>query len=60
MTKKTYRELQAELDSVLSELQSSELDVDKAVELYKNGQKLITELETYLKTAKNEIEHLKK
>jgi len=58
--KKSYRELQAELDKVLDELQSSELDIDKAMGLYKQGQKLIVELEKYLKTAKNEIEQLKK
>lgn len=58
--KKSYRELQAELDKVLDELQSSELDIDKALDLYKQGQKLIAELEKYLKTAKNEIEQLKK
>ncbi len=59
-TKKSYRELQAELDKVLGDLQSSELDIDKALSLYKQGQKLIVELEKYLKTAKNEIEQLKK
>ncbi len=59
-TKKSYRELQAELDKVLGDLQSSELDIDKALGLYKQGQKRIVELEKYLKTAKNEIEQLKK
>jgi exodeoxyribonuclease VII small subunit len=58
-TKKSYRELQAELDKVLDEMQSSELDIDKALELYKAGQKVIKDLEAYLQTAKNEIEQLK-
>lgn len=58
--KKTYRELQGELDSVLVELQSAELDIDKALELYKQGQKLIEQLEDYLQNAKNEITELKK
>lgn len=58
--KKSYRELQAELDKVLVELQSADLDIDKALDLYKTGQKLLADLEKYLKTAKNEIEHLKK
>lgn len=57
--KKLYVELQGELDEVLDQLQSSDLDIDKALELYKRGQKLVTQLETHLKTAKNEIEHLK-
>ncbi len=58
--KKPYRELQAELDGVLSELQSAELDIDKALDLYKRGQKLIAQLEDYLQNAKNEIESIKK
>jgi exodeoxyribonuclease VII small subunit len=58
-TKVSYRELQTQLDSVLSELQSAELDIDKALDLYKQGQKLIEQLEKYLKNVKNEIEHLK-
>lgn len=57
-TKKGYRELQAELDDVLSQLQSSELDIDNALQLYKQGKKLVQQLEDYLKTAKNEIQHL--
>ena len=59
-TKKSYKQLQTELDSVLSQLQSSELDIDSALNLYKEGQKLVGQLEEYLKSAKNEIEHLKK
>lgn len=56
--KKSYKELQTELDEVLGELQSAELDIDKALELYKRGQKLIGQLEDYLQNAKNEIEQL--
>lgn len=59
-TKKSYRELQGELDEVLAELQSAELDIDKALELYAKGQKLIEQLEDYLQHAKNEITELKK
>ncbi len=57
---KSYKELQSELDEVLGELQSSELDIDKALTLFKQGQTLISELEDYLNHAKNEIEQLKK
>lgn len=59
-SKKSYRELQTELDNILTELQSSELDIDKALVLYKKGLGSIKQLEDYLQTAKNEIEHLKK
>lgn len=58
--KASYKQLQTQLDDTLAQLQSAELDIDKALELYKQGQKLIEQLENYLKNAKNEIEHLKK
>ena len=60
MVKKSYKQLQAELDEILSKLQSAELDIDEALGLYKQGQSLLKTLEDYLKNAKNEIEHLKK
>lgn len=59
-SKKTYSQLQAELDELLLELQSGELDIDKALILHKEGEKLVAELEAYLASAKNEITHLKK
>lgn len=57
---KTYQQLQTELDDVLAELQSVDLDIDKALKLHKQGQKLLVELENYLKTAENQIKELKK
>ena len=59
-TKKTYQQLQAELDAILEQFQSVELDIDKALTLHKEGEKLVAELEEYLKNAKNQIEHLNK
>lgn len=56
--KKTYKELQAELDEVLTALQSDDVDVDEAIELYEKGMKLANELETYLKTAQNKVTKL--
>lgn len=58
-TKKSYKLLQGELDEVLEQLQSVELDIDKALILHKEGEKLVAELEQYLTNAKNEIEHIK-
>jgi exodeoxyribonuclease VII small subunit len=52
---KSYSVMQAELDEVLAALQS-DVDIDRAIELYEKAQKLITELESYLKTAKNKVE----
>ena len=58
--KKSYGELQAELEEVLLQLQSGELDIDQALKLHKQGEALVAELEAYLADAKNEIEQLKK
>lgn len=58
-SKKTYSQLQTELDEILVELQTAELDIDKAINLYKKGEAVITELEKQLQTAKNTIKHLK-
>ena len=60
MVKKSYKQLQAELDEVLSKLQSAELDIDEALGLYKQGQSLLKTLEDYLKNAKNEITKINK
>jgi exodeoxyribonuclease VII small subunit len=58
-TKKTYRTLQAELDTVLEKLQNPEVDIETAVVLFKEGNELIKALQTYLETAKNEIQSIK-
>lgn len=54
-----YEQLKTELDEVMSSLQQEDLDVDKAVELYKRGLELVQALETYLKTAENTVIELK-
>ena len=53
-----YRELQAKLDSILSELQAEELDVDSALDKYQAGLKLVQQLEARLKTAENTVRKL--
>lgn len=59
-SKKSYIQLQTGLDELLEQLQSTELDIDKALILHAEAEKLVAELESYLKDAKNEITHLKK
>jgi exodeoxyribonuclease VII small subunit len=59
-TKKSYAQLQTELDDILTQLQSGELAIDEALALHKAGEKLVTQLEAYLASAKNEVEQLKK
>jgi len=55
-----YIELNAELDEILDKLQSSDIDVDKAIELYDRGMSIARELEKYLKRATNKVEKIKK
>ncbi len=50
-----YRKLSDELDNILNQLQSGELDIDKAINLHERGQIIIKQLQTYLKTAENKI-----
>ena len=61
MTKaNNYLDLKQELDNVLLELQREDIDVDQAINLYKQGTELVAKLEKHLKQAKNEIIELKK
>lgn len=58
--KKTdYKSLSTELDDILARLQSAELNVDEAVDLYERGMKIAKELETYLKEAENKVTKIK-
>ncbi len=56
---KDYKTLSAELDAVLVSLQSPDTNIDEAMKLYEKGQKLIAELEAYLKSAENKIKKIK-
>jgi exodeoxyribonuclease VII small subunit len=53
--KNNYQSLSAELETVVAALQNPDVQVDEAVQLYEQGLKLITELESYLKQAENKI-----
>lgn len=57
--KRSYRAIKAELDDVMLNLQSEDLDVDEAIELFNKGQKLVKELENYLSEAENTIKQIK-
>ena len=50
-----YTALNNELDTILSKLQSDQLDVHDAIQLYERGMQITKELEAYLKTAENKI-----
>jgi exodeoxyribonuclease VII small subunit len=57
--KKSYQELETELQQILDWFESDSFDVDEAVKKYQRGLELIQELETYLGTAENTVRELK-
>lgn len=57
--KTDYRKLSTRLDEVLAQIQSSDVSIDEAVALYKEGAELIAALETYLKDAELTISKIK-
>lgn len=59
MPKPNYEQLKTELDSLLTELQRDDLDVDKALEHYRRGLELVKQLEKYLSTAENKVRDIK-
>jgi exodeoxyribonuclease VII small subunit len=60
MTKEiNYQELSAELDTILSQLQADDFDIDEAIKLYERGIEISKQLEAYLKTAQNKVTKLK-
>lgn len=60
MTKEiNYQELSAELDTILSQLQADDFDIDEAIKLYERGIEISKQLESYLKTAQNKVTKLK-
>lgn len=54
-----YRELSNELNDILESLQTSELDIDKAISDYERGMVIVKELDRYLKSAENKINKIK-
>lgn len=55
---KSYADLRAELDEVLSRIQSPNIDIDDAVAAYEEGEKLIRELEKRLQETGNKLKKL--
>jgi exodeoxyribonuclease VII small subunit len=53
-----YRALSAELETIMLALQQDDLDVDVAMKNYERGLAVISQLETYLKTAETKITKL--
>ncbi len=56
---KSYQELRAELDEIVSNLQSDLLDIDESTKQYEKGMQIVGELENYLKKSEIKIEKVK-
>ena len=54
-----YKGLSAELDGIVTKLQTADLDVDEAVKFYERGMEISKELEAYLKDAENKVTKIK-
>ncbi len=56
---KTYRELRAELDELMAWFDQDDIDVEQALLKYEEAQKIVAELEEYLKETELKIKNLK-
>lgn len=59
MKNNNYQNLKIQLDDILSKLQSEGIDIDEAIKLHEQGQKLISELEKYLNKTRHKFEVIK-
>ena len=50
-----YAELNQELDEILAQLQSTDVDIDESLKLYERGREIIEKMQAYLKTAENTV-----
>lgn len=56
---KKYGQYKAELESIISRLESDEIDIDEALELHKQAQVIVVKLEQYLDDKKSSIKPIK-
>lgn len=59
LMKKTYQELNQELEQILNRMQAADLGIDEAVTAYERGMAIVKELETYLADAENKVKKIK-
>lgn len=58
--KSTYKNLNDELEALLEQMQSGDIDLDEAITKYKQALETVEKMEAYLKKAKAEIEKVEK
>lgn len=55
-----YQALNAELESILAELEAGNLNIDQALKQYERGMFVVKELQKYLKLAENKVKKIKR
>jgi len=53
-----YKKLSTELDEILDKLRSGDVDIDESITYYEKGNKIISDLEKYLKESENRIKKI--
>lgn len=59
MAEADFNKLNEELETIIIDLQSGEINIDEVIKKYQRGIDLIDKLEKYLSQAENEIKKLK-
>lgn len=55
-----YQDLKNKLDEIILQLEREDIDIDEALKLHGEGQKVVAELEKYLTKTKHKFEVIKK
>lgn len=55
-----YRQLNDELEDILTKLSQPDLDIDEATTAYQRGKEITIRLEAYLKQAENTVKKVKR
>ncbi|MBW3568833.1 exodeoxyribonuclease VII small subunit [Candidatus Parcubacteria bacterium] len=58
MSSNEYTNLKTELDKLIAKLEDESLDVDEAIKLYEKSQKVIAEMDVYLKKSEAKIKKI--
>lgn len=55
----TYKDLRSQLDTIMDWFEGDDLDIDMALEKHAEAEKVIIELEAYLKNTEQKIKKIK-
>ncbi len=58
--KESYTDLKTRLQEVIDQLQNEDLDLDKAIKLHEEGQKILDKIDIYLNDMEAKIKENKK